>query len=737
VKARWAWLRHTAWFALALASCDFATAPIVDPLDPTSGSGGDGPIAGDGGTAGQGGKSGAGGAGGAGKSGAGAGGAGTGGMGATCVRNSFIECKGAAAIRCAANGRDRQSQDCGVPGCNAVQRRCNACTPGETFCADPSTLATCGPDGLASSDETCDEGCNSAVSPALCNHCAPGISFCFDGDTVRSCDGQGNAQQDTDCPNGCTATSSSTAQCNACTPGEVLGCADALHQSRCKSDGSGPESIDCDNGCSGDGVCNVCTPDTKTCSDANTLTTCNTEGTGTSDVQCAFGCNASECNQCHPSTTECQSNKLVTCSPTGKTMLSTTCPNGCDTTPTPDVCKPAPTPTLVPSNLYDSSVAPIPANPCETVTTQSDDLSVPEDGTLMINTDGTCTRVKTQTGSLPAICVMVRRNITFDAGSIVTVRGSRALALVATGTMSLKGAIDASAVGQIGGPGAASIGISVGGTAKALPDMAEETPGNAGGGGGGYGMGGGSGGEGPGTCNTAPCADAVTGGYVQGLTSISPLRSGARGGLNSAKPGTIRQGLPGGGGGALQFVGCTSMSIESTALIHVNGGGGQGGRSGTTATPGAGAGGGSGGAILIEAQSMTLASGIQLFANGGGGGGGATLSMPGGDGDDGPRQRTTAAGGLAATGGSGSGISGPGGTGGAVNTGGNPLPAGAGGAVTDAANAAGGGGGGVGRIRLNNTSSSINGAILIASPVPSVGMIAATCAATPIGPCLR
>ncbi|HET6337340.1 MAG TPA: hypothetical protein VFG30_29150, partial [Polyangiales bacterium] len=263
-------------------------------------------MGGDGGTAGAGGKSGSGGA-------TGAGGAGVGGMGGACVRNAFIECQGTAAIRCAANGRDRMAQDCGTPGCNASEKRCNVCMSGETFCADPSTLATCGPDGLASSDETCDEGCNSAVSPAICNHCAPGISFCLDAETVRSCDGQGNAQSDTGCPNGCSLTSSTTAQCNQCTPGEVLGCADASHQSRCKSDGTGPETVDCANGCSGDGVCNVCDPDSKVCSDADTLATCNASGTATSDMQCGFGCSAGACNECQPSTTACQANKLVVC----------------------------------------------------------------------------------------------------------------------------------------------------------------------------------------------------------------------------------------------------------------------------------------------------------------------------------------------------------------------------------------------------------------------------------------
>lgn len=732
VKARRAWLRHAAWFALAFSSCDFATAPIVDPRDPTSGSGGDEPTAGDGGTAGGGGK---GGRSGAGTGGAGAGGAGSGGTGAPCVRNAFIECIGSAAIRCAANGRDTQSQDCGVPGCNPVQKRCNACTPGETFCADPSTLATCGPDGLASSDETCVEGCNSSVSPALCNHCAPGISFCIDGNTVRSCDGEGNAQQDTQCPNGCTVTSSSTAQCNQCTPGEVLGCADSLHQSRCKVDGTGPESVNCDNGCSGDGVCNACTPDSTTCSDADTLTTCNASGTGSTDTQCGFGCSASSCNDCRPSTTECQGNDLVVCSAAGKLPFTstTTCPYGCDSSATPDVCKP---PVLVPSNLYDTTVtAPAPANPCEIVTTQ--DISV---APSTINTDGLCTRIKTQAGALPDICVIVRRNITFETGSTVTVTGSRALALVATGTMTLNGTVIGSASGTNGGPGSMIFGIGLGGSATALPDDGENTPGNAGGGGGGFGMMGGAGGDdsSPGFCNNftpPPCAVRGGFGMVQGAISVVPLYAGSGGGVNSAKSGSPRQGLPGGGGGALQLVGCTSMTIASGAAFAANGGGGEGGRPGSMSTlPGAGAGGGSGGAILLEAQSMSIGGTIQLFANGGGGGGGASVTAAGADGDPGKSQRAPAIGGAAS--GGGTGFSGAGGPGGYANMSGTPVPAGVGATAGDVVSAAGGGGGGVGRIRLNNTSGSIGSANLIASPVQTLGMIA-KCTASPVGPCLK
>jgi hypothetical protein len=401
---------------------------------------------------------------------------------------------------------------------------------------------------------------------------------------------------------------------------------------------------------------------------------------------------------------------------------------------TPDVCKP---PTLVPSNLYDTSFgAPTPANPCEIATSQ--DLSVAMNGTSTINTDGSCTRIKTQAGALPDICVIVRHNITFDTGSTVNVTGSRALALVATGTMTLKGTVDASASGTTGGPGSMLSGSGVGGSATALPDAGESTPANAGGGGGGFGMMGGSGGDdsSPSACNngTAPCAVKGDFGNVQGVITLVPLYAGSSGGVNSAKSGSPRQGLPGGGGGAVQLVACTTMTVANGAIFAANGGGGQGGRPGSSSLPGAGAGGGSGGAILLEAQTMSLGATIQLFANGGGGGGGASVTTAGADGEPGKLGRSPALGGAASTGGTGA--SAAGGPGGYVNMSGTPVPAGAGFNAGDAASAAGGGGGGVGRIRLNNTSGSLGGANLFASPIQNLGAIA-KCGASPVGPCLR
>ncbi len=724
VKARRGFSWHMAWFGLVLASCNFDSSPIVDPRDDP----GDGGVSGDGGGGGRGGRGGAGGrdgGGSGGASGAGTGGAaggggrsGTGGGGSgTCVPGSFIECQSSEAIRCAANGRDRETQSCGAPGCNAEEKRCNVCLPGERFCDDADTLSTCGDDGLVEGSTDCDEGCNRSLTPAVCNQCSPNASFCLDDNTVRSCDAQGNRRDDVACDYGCASTGTDSAACNLCVPGSVLGCADANNQLVCNADGSGTELMECLNGCSGDGQCNVCVPSATSCAGLDTLRACNAGGTVSTDTDCEFGCRAQSggalCNRdCRPGTSECRMGgaRMATCGANGTYNPSEMCMYGCSN----GACE---APLLVPSNLD--------ANTCSISTTT--DLEVAASGTRTINTDGSeCTSVKTQMGA-PSICVMVRRNVTFGAGSIVTVTGSRALALVATGSMTLNGVIDGSANGPVGGPGSMTMGPGVGGTATAMTIDGENTPASAGGGGGGHRQVGASGGSS--TCAVA-CTTPGAGGGVLSSEEVKPLRSGARGGWNSAIDGTPRRGAPGGGGGALQFVSCNAMAIGAGAVIDVGGGGGQGGRPGTAnSIPGGGAGGGSGGAILIEAQTTTITSGARFFANGGGGGGGASMNTgmaapgeAGADGEDAPRARLCAVGGEPGLGPVST--SKAGGNGGCVISSGGPSEATPGEpGVADLFSAAGGGGGGIGRIRINNTTGAVSGGIGLSSPVPIEGVV--------------
>jgi hypothetical protein len=106
---------------------------------------------------------------------------------------------------------------------------------------------------------------------------------------------------------------------------------------------------------------------------------------------------------------------------------------------------------------------------------------------------------------------------------------------------------------------------------------------------------------------------------------------------------TGRQGvLPGGGGGAIQIVSRTSITLAAGShnTINVGGGGGDGGSS---AVPTAGGGGG-GGAILLESPIISVGAEAVLAANGGGGGG--CFAGREGAGEDGPARASPASGGV-------------------------------------------------------------------------------------------
>ncbi len=92
------------------------------------------------------------------------------------------------------------------------------------------------------------------------------------------------------------------------------------------------------------------------------------------------------------------------------------------------------------------------------------------------------------------------------------------------------------------------------------------------------------------------------GGRTYGVPEIVPLIGGSAGGCLGG--GTCTAG--GSGGGAIQIVAGTSITVRALGAIHAGGGGAQQGH-----------GGGAGGAILLEAPSVTVMG--ALAANGGGG----------------------------------------------------------------------------------------------------------------------
>jgi hypothetical protein len=286
-----------------------------------------------------------------------------------------------------------------------------------------------------------------------------------------------------------------------------------------------------------------------------------------------------------------------------------------------------------------------------------------------IDTNGSMchsTQLWKTSGQTPS-CFIVGTSITV---SNVTVTGSRPLVLVATGTITVTGHLDASSRQNPTqtGPGQ-----------PATPCGTFGAPGDdtgAGGGGGASlaatGAGGGNGGSG-----NAGAAAAGTA-YMPFLT-VPPglLRAGctgSRGGDGQGIGGT------GGRGGGAVYLAASTISLGAAAVVNVSGAG--------AAAPGksaGGGGGGSGGMLLLHAADFSITAGAKLVANGGAGSSGgdgnnAGNGNPGGDPDP-LNPMTQAAGGQN-----------PGGKGGDGYALGMPAENGANGVSSTA----GGGGGGAG-----------------------------------------
>jgi hypothetical protein len=241
---------------------------------------------------------------------------------------------------------------------------------------------------------------------------------------------------------------------------------------------------------------------------------------------------------------------------------------------------------------------------------------------MTINTS-TCMRVVTQADGGDA-CVFVVRNMTVASGATLRVAGRLPVIILASGTVTIDGAIDLSAEGTTpgaggysGSPAADTARGPLGGDDGAFSGMWLDS----GGGGGGHC---GSGGNGGG-------AGSIDGGSGGGsiATTLQPLTAGSGGGAGQGGGHSAMDfGLGGAGGGAIQI--SSAVAIRVSGRIDAGGGAGQGGRG--TVNWGAGGGGGAGGGILLEAPVVAFTAGASILATGGGGGAGQNgTSRPAGE----------------------------------------------------------------------------------------------------------
>lgn len=254
-----------------------------------------------------------------------------------------------------------------------------------------------------------------------------------------------------------------------------------------------------------------------------------------------------------------------------------------------------------------------------------------------------------QTG--PQICVVRHTTIAVEQGATITFVGTRAVALVADGDVTISGTVDVSAALRIDGPGG---GQATDGVAS----------GPIGGGGAGFRTPGGSGGD----------ASSLGGAANSGPSRPSPVDTG----ILAGGPRTESAG----GGGAVSIVSCRG-TVRLSGLVSTVGAGGAAGRNRAT-TLGAG-GGGAGGYVILQGVDVEVSG--RLFANGGAGGSGRPVnSDKGASGQNG--SLSSAVGALGPTGTAGAGSGGSGGYAGA-----GPKP---GGMLLAAGATAGGGGGSTG-----------------------------------------
>jgi len=424
------------------------------------------------------------------------------------------------------------------------------------------------------------------------------------------------------------------------------------------------------------------------CSDGDTAVYCDDEGTATVPVACGSECNADEqlC-YCEPETRTCSGEQLIQCSTDGKVDEIVTCPLGCeeigarcfDVEPSNDLAG------------YLDMTADAPE------VTLTNGAIINTDAGTITNGDGSPVDVPDFQISAPlggvAIRVFAVRSLAIaDAAAI----GSRAVAIVSDGDILVRGnvRVDAGSTGQ---------GSCVGRDVNYVRDPKEGpfSGATSGAGGGGFATAGASGG--------AAAVGAFTvvgsaGGSAIGNAALVPLRGGCAGGDVT----DLYEG--GSGGGAIQLVSRTLISIADSSSQAFLDAGGRGGEGAT-----GGSGGGAGGGILLEAPRVEISSGTAVVANGGGGGAGCA------DGEDGQLS------GQAADGGSGCTDDptlrfGSGGTGGALSA---PPSPGDDASHPDSSGLvfAGAGGGAVGRIRINVRVPAELSAAGIVSPEATVGVL--------------
>ena len=318
------------------------------------------------------------------------------------------------------------------------------------------------------------------------------------------------------------------------------------------------------------------------------------------------GCSIERCGCDAGTGLSCDLDQLTVCNPDGHSSSVETCALGCSTEPR---CL-----TFEPSNGLGPALAMAASEP---------DVVLPP-GTRIDTDLGTVTSASGPVMVKSAVVAQQNgRSIrVFLGGSFladdVQVMGGSAVALVATGSITIRGPFKARASGAQAGPGGQDLPAVCAGADQTQIVQSGTVGFNtiAGPGGGGNATAGGAGGAR--TPSTSPVGALIP--------DFEPLVGGCRGGSQIDSNGVVMA-RGGGGGGAVQLVSLTEISFTTAGMLDVGGGGGASLGTGTSKFSGAG---GSGGTVVLEAPRVRFEGATTgLAANGGAGG---SCQMQGADG---------------------------------------------------------------------------------------------------------
>ena len=373
------------------------------------------------------------------------------------------------------------------------------------------------------------------------------------------------------------------------------------------------------------------------------------------------GCPVDRCG-CSPGETTCAGDQQTTCNTDGKSTTTDTCALGCSTSENRCLA-------FKPLNGLGPALTAAAAEPAVVIPAGS---TIDTDSGLIRNSANAKINVSTLVVTGPTD-IRVFLGGSFDINDVV-VTGTKAVAFVSPGAVTIRGMIDASAYKNVSGPGASTAGC-VGQTATYSTESVA--------GGGGHAT---SGGQGKAVDSHGSVIAAAAGGS---LASGSALVGGCIGGGGPS--------AAGGGGGAVQIDSLTKIAFTITNLGFIDVGGG-----GARQASGINGGGGAGGLVVLEAPDIVLGN---VTANGGSGG------ACGIDGSDATRDQAVA-------------------PGNACGGGAYPTFSGAGGTIDHPATGGGGfggggGGGAVGVMFVNTLDGTYisNGASIVSADVTR-GMIA-------------